>query len=187
MSISGKVSIILGPMFSGKTTELNRRLTRYELAQKKVFRIRYKNDTVQTTHDGVKKKGEKTFKLYELKNQIEKFDIIGIDEAQFFDDLIDFVKYCADLGKIVIVAGCDGTFEMKPFGKICDLISVADEIVKLNAVCKICGYDAPFSLRITKEIQEVELIGSEHYMACCRSCYNIKTKGIKIYSTINQI
>ena len=180
MSISGKVSIILGPMFSGKTTELNRRLTRYELAQKKVFRIRYKNDTVQTTHDGVKKKGEKTFKLSELKTQLIKFDIIGIDEAQFFDiEITQIIQRMADEGLRVIVAGLDTDFRGEPFGPMPTLMAQAERVDKLHAICMECAEEASRTQRLLNGKpahydDPVVVIGaSELYEARCRKHHEV--------------
>ncbi len=170
----GVIEVIIGPMFSGKTTELNRRLRRYEIAKKKVFRIRYKNDNVETTHDKIEKTGVKTTKLMDLKNKVLNYDVIGIDEAQFFSDLIEFAEYCTLNGIRVIIAGCDADFERKPFGKILELIPKAEYVQKLQAVCVYCGVNAGFSLRITNATEQ-ELMGAEHYKAVCRTCYHEKT------------
>ncbi|KAL5071346.1 hypothetical protein RYX36_022233 [Vicia faba] len=99
-------------------------------------------------------------------------DVIGIDEAQFFDDLYDFCREAADHdGKTVIVAGLDGDFLRRSFGSVLDIIPLADSITKLTARCEICGKNALFTLRKTQDTQ-VELIGGvDVYMPVCRQHY----------------
>jgi thymidine kinase len=110
--------------------------------------------------------------LSEVNHIVNKYDCIGIDEAQFFPDLISFCSRMATEGKIVIVAALDGTFQRKPFGKVLELVPLAESIIKLNAVCMICSKDAPFTKRIGSETA-IEIIGgSDKYFAVCRKCYS---------------
>ena len=102
--------------------------------------------------------------------------MIGIDEGQFFPDLVEFCEAMANYGKIVIVAALDGTFQMKPFGNVLDLIAVAESVVKLNAVCMLCHRTASFTRRLGTETK-VELIGgSDMYISTCRKCHYRDTK-----------
>ncbi|KAK8576061.1 hypothetical protein V6N13_032624 [Hibiscus sabdariffa] len=111
------------------------------------------------------------------KNENEKFvnlmlDVIGIDEAQFFEDLYDFCCEAADHdGKTVIVAGLDGDYLRRRFGSVLDIIPIANSVMKLMARCEVCGKQAQFTLRKTDE-RETELIGgADVYMPVCRQHY----------------
>jgi thymidine kinase len=114
-------------------------------------------------------------KLNEAKIEALKYDCIGIDEGQFFPDIVDFCEEMANLGKTVIVAALDGNFERKPFGKILDLIPKSEEVMKLTAVCIQCGTKASFSSKISgsREV-EIDIGGSDKYIATCRACYHEK-------------
>lgn len=174
----GEIQVIFGPMFSGKSTELIRRLNRYQIACHSCLIIKYSNDSRYSkdsiaTHDQQFLLAISTTKLFDLSDQIfeNKYDIIGIDEGQFFPDCVQFCDYMANKGKIVIVAALDSTFERKEFGDILKLIPLAENVVKLNAVCMVCYDIASFSKRITDE-KKLEVIGGvEKYMSVCRKCY----------------
>ena len=100
------------------------------------------------------------------------FSVIGVDEGQFFNDVVEFCENMANQGKIVIVAALDGTFERKPFRSILDLVPLAESVVKLTAVCNICHREAAFTKRKGNETA-VEIIGgTDMYMAVCRRCYH---------------
>eukprot|EP00741_Cyanophora_paradoxa_P016190 tig00000042_g15630.t1 len=178
---AGHIQLILGPMFSGKSTELLRRLRRYGIARKRTMLIKYKKDTRYEadataahviTHDLVKIQARPCDILDEIDDDdLEDFDCIGIDEGQFFPDVAAFCERMANRGKIVIVAALDGTFQRKPFGRIMELIPLVESVTKLSAVCMMCGKDAAFTQRRGHET-EVELIGgADKYVAVCRSCY----------------
>lgn len=85
--------------------------------------------------------------------------------------MIEFAEKAANLGKLVIVAALDGTYQRKPFGDICNLIPLCENITKLNAICMLCQKEAAFSKRITKEVQTVDIGGSDKYLAVCRECF----------------
>lgn len=115
-------------------------------------------------------------KLDEVLTCLDEYDVIAIDEAQFFQDICDKVEYFCNMGKIVLVAALDGTFERKPFGKILDLIPIAEQIQKLSAVCFCCGNDANYTKRMS-DCKEIELIGGEEmYKPVCRKCFFIEEK-----------
>ena len=100
------------------------------------------------------------------------FDVIAIDEGQFYPDIAEFCdKLATDHTKQVLVSGLDGTFERKPFGNIHKLIPMSEKVHKLVAICQLCGEDASFSHRVKSENKEVELIGQQYYMPLCRHCY----------------
>ena len=101
------------------------------------------------------------------------FLVIGIDEGQFFPDVVEFADRVANLRKVVLVAGLDGTFERKNFNRILELIPMAEIVNKLKAVCMGCGEDAAFTKRLASDDKRIEVIGgAEKYMACCRKCYH---------------
>jgi len=175
---SGRIELIIGPMFAGKTSELLRRLERHVYAKRNILTIFSQKDTIKKTHCGEEKSGGVYLtNLLDIKTDIlEKCEVIGIDEGQFFPDLVDFCELCANkYGKIVIVAALDGDFKRNPFGQTCDLISKAERVDKLKAVCMICkDKDAAFSKRTSNETNVEVVGGSDIYLACCRQCYNKK-------------
>ena len=176
----GKIQIIIGPMFSGKTSELLRRIRRFHLANKKCLVIKYIKDTRYniddlTTHDRQTCNTRPVFRLGELKGEITDTDIeiVGIDEGQFFPDLVEFAEEMASKGKTVIISALDGTFQRKPFGSVLELIPMAEDVIKLSAVCRNCGADAAFSRRLTDETK-IEIIGgADKYVAVCRRCFHL--------------
>ncbi|MNE65744.1 Thymidine kinase [compost metagenome] len=113
-----------------------------------------------------------TDELNKIKHLLPEIDILGIDEGQFFPDLLPFAEFAANEGKVVIVSALDGDFLRKPFGSVCDLIPLCEHVVKLKAVCMVCQRDAAYSRRITNEEQTEVIGGSDKYIAVCRRCYN---------------
>ncbi|CAJ2658231.1 unnamed protein product [Trifolium pratense] len=181
-STSGDIHVIVGPMFAGKTSSLIRRIQSESDSGRNVAIIKSSKDTRYgldsiVTHDGAKLPCWPLTNLSSFKQKFgidayEKLDVIGIDEAQFFDDLYDFCREAADHdGKTVIVAGLDGNYLRKSFGSVLDIIPLADSITKLTAQCEICGKNALFTLRKTQD-KQVELIGGvDVYMPVCRQHY----------------
>ncbi|KAJ3448941.1 thymidine kinase cytosolic [Anaeramoeba flamelloides] len=173
----GHIQLILGPMFGGKSSELIRRTRRYSFANKKCTVIKFARDIRYSvdkccTHDKVMMDAVPcTGKLFEVEDKVKDHDVIGIDEGQFFEDVVEFSEHMANLGKIVIVASLDGTFERKPFGRVLELVSKAEKVIKLNAICMVTYKDAAFSKRISQE-KEVQVIGgSDKYIAVSREGY----------------
>lgn len=172
----------MGPMFAGKTSSLISRMKSESANGRNVAIIKSSKDTRYgldsiVTHDGAKLPCWALSDLSSFKQKFgvdayEQLDVIGIDEAQFFDDLYDFCREAADHdGKTVIVAGLDGNYLRKRFGSVLDIIPLADSITKLTARCEICGKNALFTLRKTQDTQ-VELIGGvDVYMPVCRQHY----------------
>ncbi|XP_047091606.1 thymidine kinase-like [Lolium rigidum] len=180
---SGEIHVIVGPMFAGKTTALLRRVQAEAGAGRTVALVksdkdnRYGLDSV-VTHDGTKMPCWALPKLSSFQDKLgteayNKVDVIGIDEAQFFDDLHDFCCKAADRdGKIVVVAGLDGDYKRNKFGSVLDIIPLADSVTKLTARCELCGRRAFFTLRKTQETKTELIGGADVYMPVCRQHYS---------------
>jgi thymidine kinase len=170
--MGGEIQMILGPMFAGKTTELLRRVRRYKIAGKSVVVIS-KLDKVET-HDKqniefrqVKEYNTNSYTL------LCKYDVIGIDEGQFYNEIEDMADMLANIGKIVIISALDATYQRKPFMNILNVIPKAENVTKLTSVCHECGSDGSFSKRINKDNNDLIVLGAEDkYRSVCRSCYN---------------
>uniref|UniRef100_A0A7N0VIR5 Thymidine kinase n=1 Tax=Kalanchoe fedtschenkoi TaxID=63787 RepID=A0A7N0VIR5_KALFE len=178
----GEIHVIVGPMFAGKTTTLLRRMQsensngRSVAVIKSNKDVRYGLDSI-VTHDGVMLPCCPLAELSAFKHKLghdayEKLDVIGIDEAQFFQDLYEFCRHSADRdGKTIIVAGLDGDYLRKSFGSVLDIIPLADSVTKLTARCELCGKPALFTLRKTNDTQKELIAGADVYMPVCRHHY----------------
>jgi len=171
------LELILGPMFSGKSSELIRRINRYMVVYGKesVLCIKYSGDNRYSesgiaTHDRIEKNALCVDKLSEtLVSGVIK--IIAIDEGQFFPEIIEFTKLMILKGKKVIISGLDGDFQMKPFKyNLLELIPICDSVVKLTAICHSCKKDAPFTKRTTNDTEQTVIGGENMYHAACRAC-----------------
>ena len=178
-----RVEIILGCMFSGKSTELLRRCNRYRAIGKNIILINHvvdtRTDSSIKTHDGTKNEAIKLTNLMSLiqdkqyRNILYESSVIGIDEAQFFDDLVEFVLAIERLNKIVIIAGLDGDSKRQPFGQILQCIPLCDTVVKLTAMdmVKKDGSAAIFTKRVNQD-NEIVLVGAEEsYQAVSRESF----------------
>lgn len=180
--MSGKLSLILGPMFSGKSTILLTRYRRYQIGGKTCLLIKYANDQrysgsdeMLVTHDQLSYKATSCHKLEEVHELIQDYDVICIDEIQFYPDASKYCDAWANAGKIVEVCGLNGDYRRKPFEQISLLIPLSDDISYVTAVCKATGNDAPFSMRLSKEKKQ-EVIGStDKYQAVSRACYVVNS------------
>lgn len=177
----GQIQVILGPMFSGKSTELMRRVQRFQIAQYKCLVIKYGKDTRYSsnfsTHDRNTMEALPACLLRDVVQEAQGVSVIGIDEGQFFPDIVEFSETMANAGKTVIVAALDGTFQRKAFGTILNLVPLAESVVKLTAVCMGCFREAAYTKRLGTE-KEVEVIGgADKYHAVCRVCYFQKASG----------
>ncbi|XP_075701335.1 thymidine kinase, cytosolic isoform X2 [Rhinoderma darwinii] len=174
--IRGQIQVILGPMFSGKSTELMRRVRRFQVAQYRCILIKYAKDTRYSkeqlaTHDRHTMSAVSACNLADVFSEALIYSVIGIDEGQFFPDVVEFCEDMANKGKTVIVAALDGTFQRKAFGDILNLVPLAESVVKLNAVCMGCYREASYTKRLGAE-KEVEVIGgADKYHSVCRPCY----------------
>ena len=175
--MNGSIELILGPMFSGKTTELMRRVKRLTIARHKCVFIKYANDKRYSedhaaTHDKQTFSAIACTKLSDIdRDKLDESDAVAVDEGQFFPDVAEFCERLANQGKTVLVAALDGTFERKLFDSMVPLIPLAEHIVKLTAVCMGCHKEGAFSKRLV-ESKSVELIGgADLYIAACRACH----------------
>ncbi len=167
------LKIIMGNMFSGKTTELVRRLKRYKIIGKNILVLNSTLDTrspeeVLRTHDNMKFECIKTESLDNI--DYKNVDVIAIDEAQFFPGLKSFVKSAIFNNKTVLLAGLDGDYKQEKIGEIIDCIPLADKVFKISAMCMECmdGTHGPFTKRIVDN-KEINLIGGKDmYKAVCR-------------------
>lgn len=178
---SGSIEVIAGSMFSGKTEELIRRLKRAKIARLKVEIFKPAIDTRYSlsevvSHDEnsiLSTPVESSGNIILLTGDV---DVIGIDEAQFFDNgLIDVSISLANMGIRVIIAGLDMDFKGKPFGPIPGLMAVADHITKVHAICMRCGDVAQFSHRLSAADKLVLLGEKDEYEPLCRSCFTKAT------------
>lgn len=175
------LELILGPMFSGKTTKL------LEVYKQNVFceiptivinhstDTRY-HDTMLSTHD---KRMIPCIQLNqfsdltsEQKESIYEAKVVLINEGQFFSDIVEFVYALLSSSKMIYITGLDGDFQRKKFGNLLDLIPICDKVTKLNSLCSKCKDGTPgiFSMRITNDKQQT-LVGSDNYIPVCRVCY----------------
>ena len=181
---AGRIDLIIGPMFAGKTTELIRRVHRLELQGYKCVFFTYSesksSDTVinLSSHDSVTHSAVPCSSLLPCFHVGMAHDVIAIDEGHFFPDVVEFCRLLANSAKIVIVAGLDGTFQRKPFGKFLNLISRCETITRLTAICKETGDEAPFTCR-TVPLEDMKLIGgSDVYSAAARRVFcHVKNPG----------
>lgn len=121
-------------------------------------------------------KALKTATLKSIYSTAVTYDVVAIDEGQFFPDVVEISEKLANEGVVVVIAALDGTFQRKPFGEILSLVPLAEQVVKLSAVCIECGNEAAFTRR-TVDSQEVELIGGEEiYKPVCRNCFEPNNK-----------
>ena len=173
----GRIEVICGSMFSGKTEELIRRLKRAKFAKQRVEIFKPAIDTRYSDVDVVSHEGhsiastpiDSSASILLFSSEI---DVVGIDEAQFFDaGLVDVCNELANNGVRVIVAGLDMDFRGVPFGPMPALCAIADEVSKVHAICVKCGRLASYSHRMVKNDKQVMLGEMAEYEPLCRSCY----------------
>lgn len=180
-ALPGRLEVIVGPMFSGKSEELIRRLKRARIARQRVacfkpdIDLRY-HRTAIASHSAQTHEAETVANVERLREsvaeQMDKIEVIGVDEAQFFDpEIIPFAIELVHAGKRVLIAGLDTTFNAEPFGPIPALMAIADEVAKLSAVCMQCGAPAIHTQRLGQS-QELVVVGAAGmYEARCRACF----------------
>jgi thymidine kinase len=175
----GWVEVICGPMFSGKSEELIRRITRYQIARVPVqtfkprLDVRYADDEV-VSHSSLKVEATPVETADELLRRVDDgTKVIGVDEGQFFDQgLVDVVEQLAAAGKQVIVAGLDTDYLRRPFEPIPTLCDRAEYVTKMLAVCHRCGGPGMYTQRIVRSEELVVLGAQGAYEARCRVCYD---------------
>ena len=177
----GRLEVIVGPMFSGKSEELIRRLKRARIARQRVvcfkpdIDLRYHRTSIAShssqTHEATTISNVERLREA-LAPQLDAIEVIGVDEAQFLDEsIIPLAMELVHLGKRVLIAGLDTTFSNEPFGPIPVLMALADEVSKLSAVCMTCGAPAIHTQRLGQS-QELVVVGAAGlYEARCRACF----------------
>jgi thymidine kinase len=179
--VPGRIEVITGPMFSGKSEELIRRLKRARIARQRVacykpdIDLRY-HRTAIASHSAHTHEATVVANVTELRGELfpilSEIDVIGLDEAQWLDaSIVPLTMQLVLLGKRVVLAGLDMTFAGEPFGPMPALMAIADEVTKLSAVCMVCGAPAIHSHRLGAS-QDLVVVGSSGlYEARCRRCF----------------
>ena len=173
----GKIELILGPMFSGKSTRLIGLIRKYTYKAKKTIMIkffadkRYSEKSKVVTHDLLKYDSIDCKNLGDHFEKIKNYDVIGIDEGQFFPDLVEICEKLALMKKTIIIAALNGDFRMEPFPVVAKIISKADKIKLLKAYCFNCHKDAHYTLRIVQSNETVLIGAGEAYKPACRECH----------------
>jgi thymidine kinase len=179
----GSLQLILGGMFSFKSTNLLREYNKLKLSRKKCLLVKFTGDNRYTdksyiaTHDGVLSSDEaiSCMNLIELKDKVNlaEYDAICIDEIQFYGDNLEMCIKWRKAGKIVIACGLYADFKRKPFKNIPELIGYADKVTFVQSICMDCGEDKGMtSFRTTLEQDQVVIGGNDKYIALCQSCYD---------------
>jgi thymidine kinase len=175
--VPGKIKLYLGPMFSGKSSRLIETMRKYSFKFKKTIMInfsgdhRYSEKSEVVTHDKIKMNCLMCSKLEPSYKLLLDYDAIGIDEGQFFSDIVEISEKLCMKGKIVVVAALSGDFKMEPFPNISRLISKADKIKLMKAYCHFCQNSAGFSLRTVQSDETILIGSSEAYLPTCKKCY----------------
>ena len=175
---SGCVEVICGSMFSGKTEELIRRLKRAQFANQKIaiFKPTIDNrysDVDVVSHDLHSITSTPVDSPVKMLGVPDDVQVVGVDEAQFFDDsIVEVVQTLANRGVRVIIAGLDTDFLGKPFGPMPSLMAIAEDVQKVHAICVKCGALANHSHRLSASTNLVELGEKDVYEPLCRQCYN---------------
>ena len=176
--VNGWIEVVCGSMFSGKTEELIRRLKRAQFANQKILLVkpqidnRYHKEKV-VSHQGTSFEAICVKEAKEILEIWKKERIVAIDEAQFFnDEVVEVANELAAQGVRVIVAGLDMDFKGVPFGPMPHLLSIAEYVTKVHAICLSCGNLAQFSHRTVEDKEQVLVGAVDEYKPLCRSCYN---------------
>lgn len=176
--LRGSIEVVCGSMFSGKTEELMRRLRRAKFANQRIeifkpaIDTRYDEREV-VSHDKNSIPSTPVDSSASILLMASEVDVVGIDEAQFFDKgLIEVAQTLADKGIRVIIAGLDMDFRRVPFGPMADLCAIADSVDKIHAICVECGRLANYSHRLVSGDAQVMLGETKEYAPLCRVCYN---------------
>ncbi len=175
---SGCIEVICGSMFSGKTEELIRRLKRAQFANQKIaiFKPTIDNrysDVDVVSHDLHSITSTPVDAPVKMLGIADDVQVVGVDEAQFFDDsIVEVVQTLANRGVRVIIAGLDTDFLGKPFGPMPSLMAIAEDVQKVHAICVKCGALANHSHRLSASTKLVELGEKDVYEPLCRQCYN---------------
>ena len=173
---NGKIRLIIGPMFGGKTSELINRYRKHTIANRNCLLVKYKKDNRYSTnkivtHDGTNINAISCILLEEIDSYVINYDVICIDEIQFYKDAPAYCEKWANNNKIIEVCGLNGDYERKPFSVISNLLPLVEDITYLKAVCRETGEDASFSKRLGNETKKELIGGSDQYSAVDRITY----------------
>lgn len=179
---TGSIEVVCGSMFSGKTEELIRRLRRAQFAKQKLriykpcIDVRYSEDKV-VSHDAHSIESTPIQSPSQMLECLKDgTQVVGVDEAQFFDDsLVEVASRLADHGIRVVIAGLDMDYTGKPFGPMPALMAIAEDVQKVHAICVKCGSPAQHSHRLSKNDDLVVLGEKDVYEPLCRHCFNEAT------------
>ncbi len=189
LTYTGRIEVITGPMFSGKTSSTLRRVKMHRHAKKTCLLVKHEMDaryqkaklkTEVITHDGYSMDAVACSDLVTIISlcvgPVAEYDVVAIDEGQFFPCLVKWCDYLANKGKIVIVSCLSGSFARKPMGDVSALLSIADKVTMLRGVCSVC---CTTRACFTKEkiagsvgSSGVKVGGPETYIPVCRKCYH---------------
>lgn len=175
---TGWIEVITGSMFSGKTEELIRRLKRAQIAQQnvRIFKPQIDNRYSATeivSHDSKSLSSIVVENASDILNYLQNVEVVGIDEAQFFDNqIVEVCNYMANNGIRVIVAGLDMDYLGRPFEPMPQLMAIAEYVTKVHAICIKCGDLAHYSHRISLSDKKIEVGEKDKYEPLCRSCFN---------------
>ncbi|MBO6059012.1 MAG: thymidine kinase [Bacteroidaceae bacterium] len=179
----GRIEVVCGSMFSGKTEELIRRMKRAKFAKQNVeifkpaIDVRYSEEDV-VSHEGNAISSTPIDSSASILLMSAGVDVVGIDEAQFFDEhIVEVCNQLANQGTRVIIAGLDLDFKGQPFGPMPALLAIADEVTKVHAICVRCGSLAYVSHRLVSNDKQVLLGETQEYEPLCRECYKQATAG----------
>jgi thymidine kinase len=183
----GWIEVVCGPMFSGKSEELIRRLRRAEIARqrvqifKPVIDQRYSSDHI-VSHDDTRIRSVGVSNAAEVEAKLDlRTEVIGIDEAQFLGEaMVEFVVRLADMGKRVIIAGLDTDYLGRPFHPMPELLAVADEITKTLAICMQCGNPAKHTQRLIASEDLIVVGAAGMYEARCRRCFEPNLAAVEV-------
>lgn len=170
------LTLILGPMFAGKSTELVGIHSRLVAANKRVLVVKHAFDTRYddnslTTHDNTKISARRTTLLSEFTEEFGNYDALIVDEGQFFADIVSAVQCALSRGLYVYVSALSGNFKREPFEVIPRLFPLASAIYLRSAICAVCHAPAPFSARFSAQNEEIVIGGAEMYAPTCRTCW----------------
>lgn len=180
MTEKGSLTLIIGPMYAGKTTEMFRRVKRSIIGRQSAVIIKHSTDQRYTkkrslacSHDAEQMSALECSQLMDLKNHSDVINsqVIGIDEGQFYSDLLEFCLWAISQSKHIIVSALDSDFLMEPFENVVSLVPKAEKVRKLHAVCVLCQDKAAFSRRLVADGPKILVGGTEAYVASCRNCF----------------
>lgn len=177
----GTIEVILGSMYAEKSSELIRRVKRYQIAGKKCLVFKHVLDCDRNNTEDILTHSQNTLKAVPVncvdtiyRNILkQEYDVVAIDEAQFFDEgIVSIAQIISrEYDKTIILAGLDMDYNGDPFGYMGDLCCIADDVVKLHAVCMKCGKDAKYSYRKSRDTDIVSIGSKDKYEALCERCY----------------